>query len=105
FFTPGATVYDQSGLTGTAQQVTGPLLSNTKHWWRVQSFDGATAGNFSAKFSFITGTSLGIENVQANSKNIFIKNIYPNPAKDKLNIDISMKKPGSALFTLKNNNG
>lgn len=103
-FTPGTMVYNQAGLTGTSQQVSG-LLANKKYYWRVQSFNGTIGGTISAKFQFTTGTSLGLDNVKGTSKNISIKSIYPNPVKDVLHVTVAIKHPCPVAFNLKNNTG
>lgn len=103
-FTGATMIYNQSGLTGTSQQVSG-LQTNHKYYWRVQSSDGTNPGNFSTKFSFTTGTLLGVDNIKGTAQNIELKNCYPNPAKDLLHAAIAVKHPCTITLNLKNNAG
>lgn len=86
-FSGASTVFNQSGLTNTTQQI--PALSpNTRYYWRVRSYNGTIAGYFSTRFTFETGTTTGIINAQQED---VISTIYPNPAAQQLNVELKMK--------------
>ncbi|MBL7927136.1 MAG: peptidylprolyl isomerase [Bacteroidia bacterium] len=94
-FTPAALVINQPGITGTAYMGNN-LLPNNKYYWRVQSFTGTAAGNFSSKFLFFTGTTTGIAQVNT------INNAYPNPANDVVYLPINTN---TNTITLEDVNG
>ncbi len=100
-FTPSGIIYNQSGITSTTQQVTG-LQSNYHYYWRVQSGLNGVPGNVSQKFNFYTGTSTGILQPAAVSKNISIQSVYPNPAKNNFTVTGTVSKPCTITLTLKN---
>jgi len=47
------TVFDQSNITGTSQQVTG-LLGNTTYYWRVNATNSAGTSSWSSTWNFTT---------------------------------------------------
>lgn len=102
-FTVGSMIYNQAGLTGTTQQVSG-LNPNTLYYWRVRSASNGVQGYYSTKFSFTTGTSVGITEISDN-KNLSISDVYPNPASDNITVTISSANQGKLNFALKNTDG
>ncbi|MDP2883783.1 MAG: right-handed parallel beta-helix repeat-containing protein [Ignavibacteria bacterium] len=48
-----STVFDDSTITGNTRQI-GPLLNNTRYYWRVNAKNGAGVGGWSATRSFTT---------------------------------------------------
>ncbi len=98
-FTTSSMIYNQSGLSDTIQMVTG-LNPNTTYWWRVRSTVGQP-GVYSTKYSFTTGTTIGLESNQ----NLFVNSIYPNPVQDVLTIDALLYEPGIVKVSLTNNVG
>ncbi|MEO8146124.1 MAG: peptidylprolyl isomerase [Bacteroidia bacterium] len=104
FFTAGGMVYNQSGLIDTTQQVTG-LTGNTHYYWRVQSAATGIPGSFSSKFSFYTGSTAGINEIVSATKNLYVKSVYPNPAKNNFTVTGNVKQPCSIAFNLKSNTG
>lgn len=104
-FATGVLVYTQSGITGTSHQMTPTLLPNNKYFWRVQSFDGINAGNYSQKFMFYTGTTLGLYSITGNTKAVELKAVYPNPARDYITVDCILKTPAAVNVTLRNSEG
>jgi peptidyl-prolyl cis-trans isomerase B (cyclophilin B) len=97
-------IYDQSGITGTTQQVTG-LNPTSVYYWRVRSANGIAQGFYSVKFSFTTGTGTGIAEHQDAEKNILIRSVYPNPARKSVTVEADVKQPGTIILSLKNNSG
>jgi len=84
------------------------LLANTKYYWRVRTKFGSTNSNWSEVWSFTT-SSAGVghefldgdefvssvdETNRIESFNVFL---YPNPAKEKLNIRISNSKSKAVI--------
>ena len=51
-------------------------------------------------FSFKTGLSVGIKELNFNFKNLDIKNSYPVPVKNELVIVLASTESGKSLFTL-----
>ena len=84
------------------------LLANTKYYWRVRTKFGSTNSGWSEVWSFTTSsTGIGhefldgdefVSSVDETNKiesfNVFL---YPNPAKDKLNIRISNSKSKAVI--------
>jgi cyclophilin family peptidyl-prolyl cis-trans isomerase len=91
-FTTQSMIYNVAGITDTTQLVNG-MNSNTVYYWRVRTANGATQGFFSPKFSFTTGTSTGIEAVTADNE-FTLENVYPNPARDFIELRGSSAKQG-----------
>lgn len=102
-FIPANFVFNQSGISGTSQQVIG-LNNNFVYYWRVRSASGATQGFYSLKYSFTTETATGIHEIQS-VKSFAIKNIFPNPANQKLNIDLNFEKNGVVNFIIADESG
>lgn len=103
-FTTQTMVYNQSGLSGTTQQVTG-LNQNTLYYWRVRSANAGIQGYYSAKYSFVTGTRLGLNELNNTTKNIIINSIHPNPVQNKLTISGRLKQAGTLLIAIKDYSG
>ncbi len=103
-FTPAVLVVNESAISALSYQIL-PLLTNTKYYWRVQSFNGTVAGNYSQKFLFYTGTTLGLYSFTGNSKAIELKAAYPNPTKDYITVDCVLKTPAVVNITLQNTAG
>ena len=100
-FSGASTVFNQSGLTNTTQQI--PALNpNTRYYWRVRSYNGTTAGYFSTRFTFETGTTTGIINAQQED---VIASIYPNPATQQLNVELKMKENAPLQMKLRDVQG
>lgn len=89
-FTVQSMVYNTAGLTTTSQQVNG-LDPNTLYYWRVRSFSGTTAGFFSVKFSFTTGTTIGVNEYFPMTG----FTLFPNPAASGITLNGYMKISGS----------
>ena len=66
--------------SNTAQQFN--LNANTRYYWRMRSLDGTVFGPWSAKYTFVTGTTAGIGTIQATNTLA----VYPNPAQDIISI-------------------
>jgi peptidyl-prolyl cis-trans isomerase B (cyclophilin B) len=100
-FSGASTVFNQSGLTNTTQQI--PALNpNTRYYWRVRSYNGTTAGYFSTRFTFETGTTTGIINAQQED---VIASIYPNPATQQLNVELKLKENAPLQMKLRDVQG
>jgi len=95
-FNPFSLVFNQSGLTDTTQLIP-PLLSNTRYYWRVRSFNGSTAGYYSAKYTFETGTTTGI--ISASNSDL-IEALYPNPVSGMLNISLKLNDRTPVLLKI-----
>lgn len=94
-FTTSSMVYNTAGLTGTSQQVNG-LNPNSVYYWRVRSANGATQGFYSVKYSFTTGTTIGLdENAAFN-----ILSVYPNPATDFITVTAFVKEKSNLHLKL-----
>lgn len=102
-FIPSNYFYNQSGLIDTVKQISG-LTPNHTYYWRVQSTDGTTPGFYSSRFSFTTGTGVGVEEPSA-SKNVLINRIFPNPASKIISVELAMKNPGIVHFSLQDLKG
>lgn len=103
-FTVGNLVYNQSGLTGVTQQV-GGLNPNTLYYWRVRSAANGVQGYYSTKFSFTTGTGVGVNETDAINSDFSLTDVFPNPAYDILKVNTISEKPGKIYFELKNIEG
>jgi cyclophilin family peptidyl-prolyl cis-trans isomerase len=99
-FSVGNMIYNQSGLTGTTQQVNG-LLPNFKYYWRVRSANNGTQGFYSAKYSFTTGTTTAVNEIIKGEQSFSIENIFPNPAKNNLGLMVVAGKHLDALLQIK----
>ncbi len=86
-FTTASMIYNVSGLTSTSQQVTG-LNPNAVYYWRVRSANGSVQGFYSIKFSFTTGTTIGLQDEQPFS----VQAIYPNPATEFITVQLYVQK-------------
>ncbi|MDC1205004.1 T9SS type A sorting domain-containing protein, partial [Salibacteraceae bacterium] len=84
------------------------LSVNTKYYWRVRSKSGSNSSQWSSVWSFTTSSSGighefldGQEFVSAIGEASNIKNVavilYPNPAKDMLNIRVSNSKNNAKI--------
>jgi peptidyl-prolyl cis-trans isomerase B (cyclophilin B) len=91
-------VFNQSGITGTFQQISG-LNPNTLYFWRMKSTDGVTTSVYSAKHRFTTGTATGIPEI-SEGKNIAINRIFPNPASGVLNLEIGVRSATTVTVIL-----
>jgi len=95
-FSSFSLVYSQTGLTDTTQLIP-PILPNTRYYWRVRSFNGSTAGYYSAKYTFQTGTSTGIISA---SNSEMIEALYPNPVSGMLNISLKLNDRTPVLLKI-----
>ncbi len=93
-FTTQNMIYNTAGLTTTSQQVTG-LNPNQQYYWRVRSANGTTQGFFSAKFSFTTGTTIGID-----EPTVQMTSLYPNPASEYIYFSLQTKESSNATISL-----
>ncbi len=93
-FTTQSMIYNTAGLTTTSQQV-GGLNPNLQYYWRVRSASGTTQGFYSLKFSFTTGTTIGIDD-----PDIQITSIYPNPASGEINLAADVRESGDATIRM-----
>lgn len=100
-FSGASTVFNQSGLTNTTQQIPA-LNTNTRYYWRVRSYNGTTAGYYSARYTFVTGTATGIISMQEED---LITSIYPNPATRQLNVELKMKENAPLQMKLRDVQG
>lgn len=89
-FSTQTTVFNQSGLIDTTQQVNG-LLPNTLYYWKVAAKDSVNIGLFPTRNSFTTMKVTSVEEVPSDFK---ISNVYPNPATSELFFDIFMQSSG-----------
>lgn len=87
-FSSTSLVYDQAGITDTFQTVTG-LTSNTLHYWRIRSANGSEEGFYSLKWTFKTGTTTSLNNVNDNITYKLGQNI-PNPCSRYTTISYSL---------------
>ena len=83
-----------AGITTTSQQVSG-LNPNQLYYWRVRSANGTTQGFYSVKFTFTTGTTIGIDEPA-----IQMTSLYPNPASDFINFSAQLLNSGKTIITL-----
>lgn len=93
-FTTQSMVYNTAGIIATSQQVSG-LNPNQLYYWRVRSASGSTQGFYSVKFSFTTGTTIGLD-----EPSIQITKLFPNPANDVITISAITQNSGNATVTL-----
>ncbi|CAN5467053.1 hypothetical protein BH11BAC2_BH11BAC2_20160 [soil metagenome] len=96
-FSTGSLVYNQSGITGTSQQV-GGLNPSTNYYWRMRGNDGNTFGQYSVKFLFTTGTTIGLTENPTPTNQLRINKVYPNPASSVIHIEAYTKE--NALLTV-----
>ncbi len=75
-------IHNVTALTTTSQQFN--LNANTRYYWRMRSTDGTVLGPWSAKYTFVTGTTTGIGSVSEYNSLA----IYPNPAQDIISIKL-----------------
>jgi peptidyl-prolyl cis-trans isomerase B (cyclophilin B) len=80
-FSPASIKFEQGGLTDTSFTVPDTLLLNKKYYWRVLSEISGIGGDGPEPWSFTTGSNTGI----TNNKNSGVS-VYPNPAKEFINI-------------------
>ena len=74
-------VVNQTGISGTASQVTG-LDYNTQYFWRVQAVNATDISEWSEVWQFTTEDATS---VQENNEQLTV-NISPNPANDIINV-------------------
>jgi len=72
------------------------LEPNTVYYWRVRAFSAIDTSNFSPVWTFTTATPVGI-NEYFNDAEI---SIYPNPAKDVVNIKVNSNQSAEVALTL-----
>lgn len=94
-FTTSSMIYNVSGFTATSQQVTG-LNPNTIYYWRVRSASGSVQGFYSVKFSFTTGTTIGLQDEQP----FTVQAIYPNPATEVITVQLYLQKQLNVLMQI-----
>ena len=75
-------IHNVTGLTTTSQQFS--LNPNTRYYWRMRSLDGTVLGPWSAKYTFVTGTTAGIGSISEYNSLA----IYPNPAQEVISIKL-----------------
>jgi len=92
-FSSFSLVYNQSGLADTIQQIP-PLNPNTRYYWRVRSYNGSTAGTFSAKYTFETGTQTGLISEDDSMAGVLV---YPNPADKRVVVELMDNPKSDAL--------
>jgi len=93
----------QSGIVDTSFHVWG-LDPNMQYYWRIRSYIGSVPAFYSQKFSFMTGTTIGIlENTS--EKNQVITSVYPNPARSKVTVEVNAMMSGTAVFEICNVEG
>ncbi len=102
-FIPSNYVYNQSGLTDTAQQVSG-LQANYKYYWRVRSENGNTQGFYSEVFTFTTGNTLS-QDEPLPVPPVMDLSVYPNPADREIQLDIQLLQAGQVSITVKDIHG
>ncbi len=66
------------------------LDNKTMYYWRLRAFTTSDSTEWSPTWSFKTGSGIGIPNSSKNSMQI-----YPNPAKDKVNIRFASGQTGN----------
>lgn len=88
-FSPGNIIYNTDSIADTTQQVFG-LNANFRYYWRVRSASNGLQGFYSLKYTFLTDTSTGIQ--QLNNNGIALHKIYPNPALNKVNVKIESRR-------------
>ncbi len=98
-FTTQSMVYNTAGITTTSQQV-GGLNPNQLYYWRVRSASGTTQGFFSVKFTFTTGTTIGLP-----EQHLQLISLYPNPADEAINFTTLPTQRGSIVITLQDKLG
>jgi cyclophilin family peptidyl-prolyl cis-trans isomerase len=98
-FTIQNMVYNQTGLIDTFQVVPG-LNPNSIYYWRMRGENGTTLGSYSTKFSFTTGTGVGIAEIENSNTSFAINNIYPLPVSEKINLDLFIKKEGRLSISI-----
>lgn len=79
-FIPSQIQFNLTGLTDTVKQIS-TLNANTRYYWRVRSFNGSIAGYYSSKYTFETGTTLGVQSPENAN---MISALFPNPAAETL---------------------
>jgi hypothetical protein len=73
------TVFDQSGITGTSQLVTG-LSNNTSYYWRVNATNSGGTSEWSSVWNFTTIRTTSVEQVGSDvPKTYALYFNYPNP--------------------------
>jgi hypothetical protein len=95
-FTTQSMIYNTAGLTSTSQQVSG-LNPNTLYYWRVRSANGTTQGFYSVKFSFTTGTTIGLDEP---GSGIQMTALFPNPVSDVLTVAADVKFSGNYTISI-----
>jgi len=96
-------VFEADSLMDTVQQVTG-LLPNFTYYWRVRGYNGTAAGYMSAVWSFKTATATGI-NSPGDEGSVLLEQVYPNPAQDKITVEMHANRPGTIIISLKSMKG
>lgn len=93
-------VINQGGITSTSRQVN--LVPNTQYYWRVNFISAGAQGFYSSVFSFTTGTTVGIAESDRVKDGLLIRSIYPNPAHQKISVDVSASYPMETQIILNN---
>ncbi len=103
-FNSGSLAYFQAGITDTSKMAVG-LQPNTVYYWRVRGNQGAVQGLSSQVYTFTTGVSVDIPTQQSASNTTKIKTIFPNPAKEEINISLESTTTENAIFSIYNEQG
>jgi hypothetical protein len=72
------------------------LEKETRYYWRVRAINGLDTSDWSSAWSFLTLPPVGIEEPGLAE----MLNIYPNPVKDNINIQLAGKKSVNLTITL-----
>lgn len=103
-FNSGSLAYFQAGIIDTVKQASG-LLPNTTYYWRVRGNQGAVQGLSSQVYSFKTGYSVGVKELESKIENSCIKNLFPNPAHAEINLTLALARAGKFSITLTDASG
>ena len=94
-FSPGNIIYNTDSIADTTQLVFG-LNTNFRYYWRVRSATNGIQGYYSVKYTFLTGTTIGVQ--QLSNNGVTLQKIYPNPVQNKLNIKIETRESAKATI-------
>jgi hypothetical protein len=85
-------------LTQFTIPLTHPLKGMQSYYWRMKAINKLDTSDWSPVKHFTTGSPVGIEKINSGSQ----VNIYPNPAKNYLNIEINNETNGVASISIMN---
>ncbi len=99
------TVFDQSNITSTSQQVSG-LANNTLYYWRVNATNAGGTSPYSSTSSFTTTGPTFVEQVSSEARaTYYLGQNYPNPFNPSTTIEFAIPEESFVKLSVHNTLG